>query len=239
MKILFLILTFQLANFISTAQIATIELDGYRREFYIGLKNYLFASVENCPCKLVKITASRGKITGDSCLFVYETDTASHFIKGEYDYPKELPHTELKIYRKVGRKSILVRNAFYQLKFVPDPVALLGGHGNGDTVTAVQEFHSSNFMVLRSEVRAILPMDVRFRVQNFKVSIIRGDSTLLNNFVNTGNWFSNELITEFRKLKFGDHVKFYDIFTKGSDGTYRLIAPITLILNDRFKRGSS
>ncbi len=239
MKFITLVLLIHLTYAYSNAQVAAIEQHGYNREFDIGLKNYLTITAENCPCKSLIVTTSRGKITGDSCQYVYKSDTATNFKKGKYRHPEGTEnYTELKIYKKVGRDSVFLRNIFYQLVFIPDPIAIFGAHRNGDTVTQVREFFSSNFMVLGSWVENF-HAPVTFSVQSYKVSITRGDSTILSNYINIGNWFTKDLIKEFEKLNYGDKVTFYDIYTKGNDGTYRLIKPLTLVLYDRFKRGRS
>ena len=223
MKPLFTILFVGIVFFTVKGQAVAVQLEKNPRDFYIGLKNYLTIVAENCPCSSLVVTVSNGKISGDNCQFTYETDTATMYST------KDLIKTELKIFRKVGSELTFLQRRYFQLRFVPDPVALFSPTDN-DTLRQVRMLWASNATVLKSEVQ-YFPLDISFRVQQFKVSIVRDNSTILTGFSNTGNWFNKNLLKEFEVLKTGDKVTFYDIYTKGTDGTYRQIKPLTLYIS--------
>jgi hypothetical protein len=55
---------------------------------------------------------------------------------------------------------------------------------------------------------------------------------ILENFKNEGNGFSKELIQEFKNLRSGDKINFYDVTVKGADGTTRIVKPLRLIVDE-------
>jgi hypothetical protein len=122
--------------------------------------------------------------------------------------------------KKVGEMKIRV-------KFIPDPVAKVGGKTGGGLLTNIFKAQSGVLADLSQ-----FDFDARFVVTSFQFSTLPKHSDLIGPYtVNSSKWEnSKDVMQAIGRAKPGDKVFIEEIKAKGPDGRQRSLNPITLTL---------
>jgi len=198
-----------ISSLVSRAQFFSIA--AYQNNIlYIGLDNAITIAVEKISVSNLIVKTDNGQITGSNGLYTYRAERVGK--------------AEIILYGK--NKKEIGRSSF-RVKYIPDPVPMIGPSGGGKikrAVLAAQQYIRAEYQCCGFDAKAL--------IDSLTVCIIRGDTCLYNQFVNIGNKLSNELSSAFSSLKDGDTVIFKKIFAKLADGTSKPLTPFMLFIEE-------
>jgi GldM C-terminal domain len=182
-------------------------------ELYIGVDNPLSIVAENYPCSSIIVKTDNGKISGNSCQYIYRGGTGGR--------------ADIILYiKQKGRLKEIGRLPF-RVKYVPDPIPKVGPSAGGNMrkeVLCAQHY-------IRSGIEA-MDFEAGYPIDSFKVCITRGDTCLYNEIQNTGDEFNAAVSSALCNTKEGDTVIFKNIWATASDGRKRLLNPILFYITD-------
>lgn len=124
---------------------------------------------------------------------------------------------------KTGTK--LIGKVKYRVKYIPRPVAVIGGRSEGKIATAVFKAQSG-VSVSREE----FDFDFRMRVTSFKMEFYRNGEILYNGFANEA-LFNEEIRKQIKNLKPGDKISVTEIRAVGPSSRVVPLNDINLTLN--------
>jgi hypothetical protein len=176
---------------------------------YIGVVNPVSVGVEGTPCSEIEIKTNCGEHTpSGNC---------------KYDFLPTMPgDCTIEVYvNKNGHTKKLGENK-YRVKFIPDPVAKVGGKSAGGMPTHL----------LQSQIGVTADIenfcfDARMIVTSYTVTISRGNNDIFQK-QNYGPDFDGEVTGALKKIKPGDTIRFTEIKAKGPDSRIRALNDIIL-----------
>jgi hypothetical protein len=213
--------------------IAQFSLIGVERDdiLFAGVDNKISIVVENTLCNSIIIKTTNGKIIGQNCQYIYSINFDSVQQKGITD-------TRIEVYKKFKNQLKLLSSKFFYIRKIPDPQVCIVKCE--DSKIKYSFFQKSTINDghqkppnLRAEVPFFLlgiPSDSRFIIDSFYSSVYRGDSCIVKPILNKGNYFTDETYEGFKLLKENDTIIFDKIYAKGSDGSKRLLQPVTILV---------
>ncbi len=210
MKKLLILSVFFIIPSILPAQVFSIAAD-QNNILYLGLDNSLTIAVEKFAAKDLIVKTDNGEITGKNGQYLYRAN--------------KIGKAEIILYNRNNKTEI--GRSYFRVKYIPDPVPMIGPSGGGKikkVVLAAQQY-------LRAEYQCC-GFDAKAQIDSFTTCIIRGDTCLLNEFINIGNKISDDLSKVFSNLKSGDTVIFKKIFAKLADGTSKVLTPFMLYIEE-------
>lgn len=193
---------------------ASIQLDKMN-VFYIGVPNPITVSAAGYSLEDINILIPGAKITpGEK--------------KGQYSIMMDKPgNIEATITAKDGTTTKEVGSMPIRVKFIPDPVARIGGKSQGGLATNI-------FKVQQGVIAALdgFDFDARFQVTGFQFSVLPKRGELIGPFSATTALFSsNKQIEEaIKRCKPGDRVYFEEIKARGPDGRSRTLNNVSFLL---------
>jgi gliding motility-associated protein GldM len=193
---------------------ASIQLDKMN-VFYIGVPNPITVSAAGYSLEDINILIPGAKITpGEK--------------KGQYSIMMDKPgNITATITAKDGTATKEVGAMPIRVKFIPDPVARIGGKSQGGLATNI-------FKVQQGVVAALdgFDFDARFQVTSFQFSVLPKRGELIGPFSATTALFSsNKQIEEaIKRCKPGDRVYFEEIKARGPDGRSRTLNNVSFLL---------
>jgi GldM C-terminal domain len=179
---------------------------------YVGISNPLTIVAENCPCNMLVVKTSNGKIIGSNCSYMFQGEQAGK--------------AEITVYKKEGGKLKRIGKSDFWVKSIPLPVFCIGSYCNTGVTRA-----KKNAIAAQEFVRAELlnfGFDAKFQIDSFNVKIISNDTCKAQQFVNKTGLISKEIRDAFSQLKENDVIIFSGIIVIGPDGIKREIAPFTM-----------
>lgn len=193
---------------------ASIQLDKMN-VFYIGVPNPITVSAAGYSLEDINILIPGAKITpGEK--------------KGQYSIMMDKPgNITATITAKDGTATKEVGAMPIRVKFIPDPVARIGGKSQGGLATNI-------FKVQQGVIAALdgFDFDARFQVTGFQFSVLPKRGELIGPFSATTALFSsNKQIEEaIKRCKPGDRVYFEEIKARGPDGRSRTLNNVSFLL---------
>ena len=187
MKFAFIFIVAILLSIAANAQQFSVSADKMNIA-YIGINNPLTIVADNCSCaELIASTDNGTIIKKDSCHFIYN--------------PVQPGKTTINIQRKRGSKSETISRQEMRVKYIPDPVAMVGDKQSGS--------YPLNEFKVQAGVRAAFPrceLDMKAIIVSFKIALESNGQVLFTESTN-GNHFSANAKAAFARLKIGDIVR--------------------------------
>jgi hypothetical protein len=172
---------------------------------YIGLDNPVKIAVSDVDVNKISVTVDNGTIKGEKGAYIIN--------------PKDVGPAKI----IVSSNGKAIDSAIFRVKYVPDPVAKVGGSKGGEI--------DRSFLLEQKGVIAELEnsdFDLSFKVVQFTVSTVFG-KYMEDRTVNS-NMFTQEQYDLIKKVKKGNKVYIEGIKAVGPDGTIRQLGPICLFL---------
>lgn len=179
---------------------------------YIGIPNPLNVAVEGRYCKDIVLSTDNGKIEAAE-------EKCSYTI-----YPENAGKTEIVI--KDKRKHTIIGSVDFRTKYIPDPVAMVGGKNGGEIRKSILRVQLGITAILQN-----FDFDARFAISGFTMTILRSDRTVFSKTCE-GALFPQEIRNAFEMLQTNDRVLFSDISCKAPDGRARRLQPIEFRIID-------
>jgi hypothetical protein len=180
-------------------------------ELYIGIDNPLSIVAENYPCHSIIVKTDNGKISGNSCDYVYSGGTVGR--------------ADIILYIKQKKRLKEIGRLTFRVKYLPDPIPRVGPSAGGnmrkDILWAQQYIRSGS---------ESFDFDVRYPIDSFTVCITRGDTCVYNEIKNTGAVFNKAVTSAFGEIKVGDTLIFKNIWARAPDGRKRLLNPVVFYI---------
>jgi hypothetical protein len=166
---------------------------------YIGVFNDLRIAVPGYNCDEFEVTTDNGEIERSE-----EDCTLYHYLPLKTGYV----HIIIKVKRPEGK---IIDSVEFRVRDIPNPTPRLGGYEGG--------ILRKKYLLASMGMSAGLKVDFDFRfiIQKYSVAILRNNKTIFTSNY-TGPYFSDGLKEEFKNLKQGDKLLFYDITTKAVSG---------------------
>jgi hypothetical protein len=180
---------------IATSYIAlgqSISIASYKNNvLYYGIENPLDVVVENIKCNYFFITTDNGIITGENCNYTLK--------------PEKYGLTNIFVKKITKKDTLLIGKKVFRVKKIPLPIAYIGGK-NCDSIHK-NLLIASGGIITRFDN---LDFDITIKIDKFSVIIFRDNTPIYKNTIK-GNKFTEELITEFKKLQPNDELIFYNM----------------------------
>lgn len=195
---------------------ASIQLDKMN-VFYIGVPNPITVSAAGYSLQDISVNIDGANVAADN------TAGLGHYIVTADKPGKVMANINAKTgegIKKVGAMEVRV-------KYIPDPVAEIGGKANG-TIT------SSSLKAQIAIVAALknFDFDTRFLVTSYEMSMIPKRGELQGPFKESSPYLNKnkDIADMIKRSKPGDRVFFDEIRAKGPDGRVRKLNSITFLL---------
>ena len=173
---------------------------------YAGIANPFTVSAAGFPLESIKASISGGSMSGGN---------------GNYsvNVPGSLVGSEVSINVSANNagKTVSLGSQKFRVKGIPTPVAKVGGRAGGD-VASVQ-------LKSETEIEADLddfPFDVKFKIQRYKVTIIKPRSDAVT-IAGSGGSFAGAVKGAINSVTPGTRVFFEDIVSIGPDGRQKIL----------------
>lgn len=173
---------------------------------YAGIPNPFTVSAAGFPLESIKASISGGSMSGGN---------------GNYNVnvPGSLVGSEVSINVSANNagKTVSLGAQKFRVKGIPTPVAKVGGRAGGD-VASVQ-------LKSETEIEADLddfPFDVKFKIQRYKVTIIKPRSDAVT-IAGSGGSFAGAVKGAINSVTPGTRVFFEDIVSIGPDGRQKIL----------------
>jgi len=173
---------------------------------YAGIANPFTVSAAGFPLESIKASISGGSMSGSN---------------GNYNVnvPGSLVGSEVSINVSANNagKTVSLGSQKFRVKGIPTPVAKVGGRAGGD-VASVQ-------LKSETEIEADLddfPFDVKFKIQRYKVTIIKPRSDAVT-IAGSGGSFAGAVKGAINSVTPGTRVFFEDIVSIGPDGRQKIL----------------
>lgn len=193
---------------------ASIQLDKMN-VFYIGVDNPITVSAAGYSLEDVSVSISGADVKAGPA-------------KGQFVVRANKPgKVNADILAKDAAGTKKVGSMEVRVKFIPDPVAKVGGKIGGSM--------QSNIFKVQAGIIAALDnfdFDARFRVTTFQFSMLPKRGELIGPFtVNSALFSANKQVEEaISRSKPGDRIYFEEIRGVGPDGRSRALNPVSLLL---------
>lgn len=173
---------------------------------YAGIPNPFTVSAAGFPLESIKASISGGSMSGANGNF-------------NVNVPGSLVGQEVSINVSANNagKTVSLGAQKFRVKGIPTPVAKVGGRAGGD-VASVQ-------LKSETEIEADLddfPFDVKFKIQRYKVTIIKPRSDAVT-IPGTGGSFAGAVKGAINSVTPGTRVFFEDIVSIGPDGRQKIL----------------
>lgn len=192
--------TYQVAK--PSASVSSTKLN----VIYAGIANPFTVSAAGFPLESVRASISGGSMSGAN---------------GNYNVnvPGSMVGQEVSINVSANNagKTVSLGSQKFRVKAIPAPVAKVGGRAGGD-VASVQ-------LKSETEIEADLddfPFDVKFRIQRYKLTIIKPRSDAVT-IAGSGGSFAGAVKGAINSITPGTRVFFEDIVSVGPDGRQRIL----------------
>lgn len=195
---------------------ASIQLDKMN-VFYIGVDNPITVSAAGYSLQDISVQIDGADVTANSQAGI------GHYVVKATKPGKVMANINAKTeggVKKVGAMEVRV-------KYIPDPVAKIGGKPGG-TISSAQ---------LKAQIGVVADLenfdfDTRFVVTGFEMSMLPKRGELQGPFKSTGPYLNKDkdIIDAIKRCKPGDRVYFEEIRAKGPDGRIRKLNAITFLL---------
>lgn len=173
---------------------------------YAGIANPFTVSAAGFPLESIKASISGGSMSGSNGNF-------------NVNVPGSLVGSEVSINVSANNagKTVSLGSQKFRVKGIPTPVAKVGGRAGGD-VASVQ-------LKSETEIEADLddfPFDVKFKIQRYKVTIIKPRSDAVT-IAGSGGSFAGAVKGAINSVTPGTRVFFEDIVSIGPDGRQKIL----------------
>ncbi|QIL39029.1 gliding motility protein GldM [Pedobacter sp. HDW13] len=173
---------------------------------YAGIPNPFTVSAAGFPLESIKASISGGSMSGGNGNF-------------NVNVPGSLVGSEVSINVSANNagKTVSLGAQKFRVKGIPTPVAKVGGRAGGD-VASVQ-------LKSETEIEADLddfPFDVKFKIQRYKVTIIKPRSDAVT-IAGSGGSFAGAVKGAINSVTPGTRVFFEDIVSIGPDGRQKIL----------------
>jgi gliding motility-associated protein GldM len=192
--------TYQVAK--PSASVSSTKLN----VIYAGIANPFTVSAAGFPLESVRASISGGSMSGSN---------------GNYNVnvPGSMVGQEVSINVSANNagKTVSLGSQKFRVKAIPAPVAKVGGRAGGD-IASVQ-------LKSESEIEADLddfPFDVKFKIQRYKLTIIKPRSDAVT-IAGNGGSFAGAVKGAMSSITPGTRVFFEDIVSVGPDGRQRIL----------------
>lgn len=195
---------------------ASIQLDKMN-VFYIGVDNPITVSAAGYSLQDISVSIDGAEVTANSQAGI------GHYVVKASKPGKVMANINAKTeggVKKVGAMEVRV-------KYIPDPVAKIGGKPGG-TISSSQ---------LKAQIGVVADLeafdfDTRFVVTGFEMSMLPKRGELQGPFKSSGPYLNKDkdIIDAIKRCKPGDRVYFEEIRAKGPDGRIRKLNAITFLL---------
>lgn len=192
--------TYQVAK--PSASVSSTKLN----VIYAGIANPFTVSAAGFPLESVRASISGGSMSGGN---------------GNYNVnvPGSMVGQEVSINVSANNagKTISLGSQKFRVKAIPAPVAKVGGRAGGD-IASVQ-------LKSETEIEADLddfPFDVKFKIQRYKLTIIKPRSDAVT-IAGSGGNFAGAVKGAMSSITPGTRVFFEDIVSVGPDGRQRIL----------------
>jgi gliding motility-associated protein GldM len=182
--------------------------------FYIGVDNPVSISAPGVtPANLMPGISGGGSITGKDGKYIVRVNQPGKV------------NVEVRGKGEDGKSSSILGASEFRVKYVPDPVATVGGVEAGQIGTSQFKAQGGMIALLKD-----FDFDLRFDIQSFRMIYIapRRDPEVVTV---TGPVFSGQAQTIVRNAKPGDRFIFDEIKAMGPDKVTRKLNPVTYGLN--------
>lgn len=179
--------------------------------FYVGVDNPVSISVPGVPLDKVKPSISGGTITGSN---------------GKYVVRQEKPgKVTVTVNAEVSGKQMNMGASEFRVKYVPNPVATVGGVDPGSVSSANFKAQAGLIAVLKD-----FDFDLKFKVTKFRMIYLPPRRDPIVRQI-AGPAFSGDASGFVTGAKPGDKFIFDEIEARGPDNTPRKLAPIIYNIN--------
>jgi len=192
--------TYQVAK--PSASVSSTKLN----VIYAGIANPFTVSAAGFPLESVRASISGGSMSGGNGNF-------------NVNVPGSMVGQEVSINVSANNagKTISLGSQKFRVKAIPAPVAKVGGRAGGD-IASVQ-------LKSETEIEADLddfPFDVKFKIQRYKLTIIKPRSDAVT-IAGSGGNFAGAVKGAINSITPGTRVFFEDIVSVGPDGRQRIL----------------
>lgn len=173
---------------------------------YAGIPNPFTVSAAGFPLESVRASISAGSMSGSNGN--YSVNVSGGQVGSE---------VSINVSASNAGKTVSLGAQKFRVKAIPKPVAKVGGRAGGD-IASVQ-------LKSESEIEADLddfPFDVKFRIQRFKLTVIkpRSDAVTISG---SGGSFAGAVKAAINSVTPGTRVFFEDIVSVGPDGRQNVL----------------
>lgn len=195
---------------------ASIQLDKMN-VFYIGVPNPITVSAAGYSLQDISVQIDGADVKPDAQAGI------GHYIVTATKPGKVMANINAKTeagVKKVGAMEVRV-------KFIPDPVAEVGGKSSGGIASSTLKAQIGVVADLKN-----FDFDTRFVVTSYEISMIPKRGELQGPFKSSGPYLNKDrdIIDLIKRSKPGDRVFIEDIKARGPDGRIRTLNPINFIL---------
>ncbi|HEY9177747.1 MAG TPA: gliding motility protein GldM [Flavipsychrobacter sp.] len=195
---------------------ASIQLDKMN-VFYIGVPNPITVSAAGYSLQDISVQIDGADVKPDPQAGI------GHYIVTATKPGKVMANINAKTeagVKKVGAMEVRV-------KFIPDPVAEVGGKSSGGIASSTLKAQIGVVADLKN-----FDFDTRFVVTSYEISMIPKRGELQGPFKSSGPYLNKDrdIIDLIKRSKPGDRVFIEDIKARGPDGRIRTLNPINFIL---------
>jgi gliding motility-associated protein GldM len=192
--------TYQVAK--PSASVSSTKLN----VIYAGIANPFTVSAAGFPLESVRASISGGSMSGGNGNF-------------NVNVPGSMVGQEVSINVSANNagKTISLGSQKFRVKAIPAPIAKVGGRAGGD-IASVQ-------LKSETEIEADLddfPFDVKFKIQRYKLTIIKPRSDAVT-IAGSGGNFAGAVKGAINSITPGTRVFFEDIVSVGPDGRQRIL----------------
>ncbi|MCB9045642.1 MAG: gliding motility protein GldM [Chitinophagales bacterium] len=195
---------------------ASIQLDKMN-VFYIGVDNPITVSAAGYSLQDISVNIDGADVTANS------QEGIGHYIVKATKPGNVMANINAKTdggVKKVGAMEVRV-------KYIPDPVAEVGGKSNGAMPSSTLKAQIGIVAALKN-----FDFDTRFVVTSYEMSMIPKRGELQGPFTEASPYLNKnkDIIELIKRARPGDRVFFDDIRAKGPDGRVRKLNAITFLL---------
>jgi len=195
---------------------ASIQLDKMN-VFYIGVDNPITVSAAGYSLQDISVAIDGADVTANS------QEGIGHYIVRATKPGNVMANINAKTeggIKKVGGMEVRV-------KYIPDPVAEVGGKSNGAMPSSTLKAQIGIVAALKN-----FDFDTRFIVTSYEMSMIPKRGELQGPFTEASPYLNKnkDIIELIKRARPGDRVFFDDIRAKGPDGRIRKLNAITFLL---------
>jgi hypothetical protein len=206
---------FAALTFTAHSQSYTIASPLGNGTFYIGMEHTISGFVEGHKCKDISLITDKGKLFKREGKYIFQSDS--------------LGTVNISINIKVGGKSKRIGSSKFRVIELPDPIALIGGKANNDTmvrrILIAQGGVSAKYLFCCFD-------GLSAKVTSFRILIIRKDSSVSKSCYNEGNGFAKETRAFISTIEAGDQLIIYSILANTYQGHKISVAPLLLNVAD-------